>query len=111
MNNFCLKLPSIAAHRIFDLKNISFSLEHFSEFKHGSELYSKLFAKDLYEKFKESIFMKDLEGKDIRIYSSPYSELATASLHLTKAFIQYLESDKSFIPKSIGHHKIRRIQI
>ena len=99
-----LKYESYYFHG-FTEKDILFDKEKFSEFKYGNTSIAKKMAFDLLKYFNNNI-LNTIENKHLIIYSSPYSQIPTASLFLTRHFVELLVSENPKI--KIQLEKIER---
>jgi hypothetical protein len=95
------------SHFVHSFSEISapFNMESFSEFKYGNTHIAKNMAIELVNFFKINLFNKNSNNRYI-IYSSPYSQIPTASLFLTQYFIEVLLSE--FPKLDLNLEKIER---
>jgi hypothetical protein len=102
-----LQYERYSCHRL-SKSLIEFSSDEYSEFKFGNTMIAKKFSLELYHYFL-SVFENKINNKNIRIYSSPYTEIPTSSFFLAKYFSENLNLDKKFCPSSILFGKINRV--
>jgi hypothetical protein len=95
------------SHFVHSFSEISapFNMESFSEFKYGNTQIAKNMAIELVHFFKKNLLNEKVKKKYI-IYSSPYSQIPTASLFLTQYFIEILLSE--FPKLDLNLEKIER---
>jgi hypothetical protein len=86
-----LKFNSHFVHSFSEI-SVPFNKESFSEFKYGNTQIAKNMAIELVHFFKKNLLNEKVKKKYI-IYSSPYSQIPTASLFLTQYFIEILKNE------------------
>lgn len=96
-------IDKFSAHKFKSLKDINFSLDCYSKFKHGNLNCATLMGKILAESFfKKSNFTTLIKNRNIAVTECAYSFIPSAASLLTTTFINHLNVllEKENLPKA-----------
>jgi hypothetical protein len=96
-----------AVHEINNGKNLPFNPDEYSRFKYGDIKIARNYGCELANYFAKAI-LPQIRSKEVIVYSSPYTYIPTASLHLTNCFIDRIK--ELTIGFNFKPGKIHRIQ-